>query len=113
MINEVFYFKHTEPHKSCFFAMRDILLALDSAMTETTKYGMPCFSYRNKLFCYLWQDKKTNDPYFLLVDGNILTHPELESGGRKRMKIFRVDPTKDLPIKTINTILMEAKGVCK
>jgi hypothetical protein len=88
--------------------MRDILLAFNSEVTETTKYGMPCFCYRGKMFCYLWTDKKSNDPYFLLVEGNRLNHPQLEAGSRKRMKIFSVNPNEDLPLATIHEILKEA-----
>lgn len=89
--------------------MRDILMKFDSEITETTKYGMPCFCFKGKMFCYLWQDKKSNEPYFLMVDGNKLNHPELKSGDRKRMKIFSVNPNIDLPIKTIHSILEEAR----
>ena len=91
--------------------MRDILLAFDSEITETTKYGMPCFSYKSKMFCYLWQDKKSNAPYFLLVEGNNLTHPALESGDRKRMKVYRVNPEKDIDINVVQAILNEARAL--
>jgi hypothetical protein len=43
-----------------------------------------------------------------MVEGKYLDHPELEEGKRSRMKIFRVSPNKDLPIKTIESILQEA-----
>ena len=60
------------------------------------------------MFCFLWKDKKTQEPYLLMVEGKNLEHPELEAGNRARMKIFRVDPAKDLPMKTIVNILNEA-----
>lgn len=109
MSNEKFYFNQAEPNRSCFLAMRDILLTINHDISETTKYGMPCFCFKGKQFCYLWMDKKSNDPYFLLVDGNKLNHPELQSDDRKRMKIFSVDPNEDLPLKTIYNILEEAR----
>ncbi|WP_287419777.1 hypothetical protein [Candidatus Brachybacter algidus] len=34
--------------------------------------------------------------------------PELEQGKRSRMKIFRVDPEKDLPLEMIRMILNKA-----
>jgi len=43
-----------------------------------------------------------------MVEGKYLDLPELEQGNRSRMKIFRVNPNKDLPIKTINNILKAA-----
>jgi hypothetical protein len=43
-----------------------------------------------------------------MVEGKLLDHPKLEAGDRSRMKIFRVYPNKDLPIKTIENILQKA-----
>lgn len=82
------------------------------------KYGMPCFCYKKKVISYLWTDKKTDDPYSLMAEGKHLDHLKLEAGDRSRMKIFRVNPNKDLPIKTIKKILQTAldlyrKGVIK
>lgn len=88
--------------------MQAILLNFNEEITETVKYGMPCFCYKGKAFCYLWMDKKTNFPYFLLVEGNKMKHPKLESGDRKRMKVFIVNPEEDLPLEVIHEILSEA-----
>jgi hypothetical protein len=103
-----YYLDKTEPVKSCLLALRRIILDQDAAITETRKWGMPCFCYRQKMFCYLWTDKKTGDPYILMVEGRYLDHPQLEQGGRSRMKIFRVDPGADLPVAAIELILKEA-----
>lgn len=102
---EHFYFDKQEPNKSCLLALRDIILQFDAEITETVKYGMPCFTYSNKAVCYLWTDKKTNEPYILMVDGNKIDHPDLEAGDRARMKILSIDPTADIPIDKIKTIL--------
>lgn len=112
------YLAQHEPVKSCLLALRDIILAQDASVTETQKYGMPCFCFKNKMFCYLWIDKKTNEPYILFVEGKHLNHSELETGNRSRMKILRVDSNKNLPIKLIKEILKGAldlyrKGVIK
>lgn len=103
-----FYLNQPEPQRSCLVAMRDMLLAKNPYITETVKYGMPCFCYQGKVFCYLWLDKKSKEPYFLMVEGKHLTHPNLEAGKRARMKILRVDPKANLPIKTIHEILDQA-----
>lgn len=103
-----YYLTHTEPNKSCLLALRSIILNQDENITETQKYGMPCFCYKKKMFCHLWTDKKTNEPYVLMVEGKHLHHPELEEGKRSRMKIFRVDPNQDIPVKTIESILKNA-----
>ncbi len=104
----IFYLNKEEPNKSCLLALRSIILDQDINISETQKYGMPCFCYKKKMFCYLWTDKKTDEPYLLLVEGKLLDHPKLEQGDRSRMKIFRVNPNKDIPIKTIESILQKA-----
>ncbi|HCL04885.1 MAG TPA: hypothetical protein DHW64_02510 [Chitinophagaceae bacterium] len=113
-----YYLNKIEAVKSCLLALRGIILQQDIMITETQKYGMPCFCYKKKAFCYLWTDKKTDEPYLLMVEGAYLNHTLLELGERKRMKILRVNATKDLPIKTIELILQQAldlyrKGVIK
>ncbi|WP_235831855.1 hypothetical protein [Paenimyroides viscosum] len=68
----------------------------------------PAFAISKKMFCYLWTDKKTDEPYILMVEGKYLDHPELEEGDRTKMKIFKVNPNKDLPIGKIKGILQKA-----
>ena len=103
-----FYLDKEEPNKSCLLTLRTIILDQDNDISETKKYGMPCFCFKNKMFCYLWTDKKSNYPYILFVEGKYLNHAKLESGDRARMKIFKVNPNKDLPIKTIQALLNQA-----
>lgn len=102
-----YYLNQEEPNRSCLLALRGIILKQDEAIMETTKWGMPCFCFKNKPFCYLWTDKKTNEPYILMVAGKHLEHPALEAGERSKMKIFRVNPNKDLPLATIQSILKQ------
>lgn len=108
-----FYLNQPEPNKSCLLALRSIILRQDEHVTETKKYGMPCFCYKKKMFAYLWTDKKTKEPYILMVEGKLLHHPDLEAGTRARMKIFRVNPNEDLPLETINEILNMALDLIK
>ena len=65
MIREIdnYYLNKEEPNKSCLLALRGIILDQDTNVTETQKWGMPCFCYKKKMFCYLWTDKKTDEPY--------------------------------------------------
>lgn len=103
-----YYLGQAEPNKSCLLVLRSIILAQSPDLTETVKYGMPCFCYKKKTFCYLWTDKKSTEPYILMVEGNRLHHPELEQGDRAKMKILRVNPNLDLPLDTILEVLQEA-----
>lgn len=103
-----YYLNQEEPLKGCLLALRRIILEQDNHITETQKWGMPCFCYKKKMFCYVWTEKKTTEPYILMVEGKHLDHPELEAGSRSRMKIFRVNPHHDLPVATIENILQNA-----
>lgn len=120
MVRELdqYYFNKEEPNKSCLLTLRQLILEQDDRVTETRKWGMPCFCFQKKMFCYLWTDKKTDEPYLLMVEGKHLHHPELEEGGRSRMKIFRVNPNQDLPLDTLQQLLNDAldlyrKGVIR
>lgn len=108
-----FYLDKDEPNKSCLLALRSIILEQDETISEALKYGMPCFIYHKKPLCYLWIDKKTSQPYILMVDGKQLQHPALEEGDRTRMKILRVNPTADIKIKVIQTVLKEGMDFVK
>lgn len=103
-----FYLNKTEPNKSCLLVLRELILKQDELINETKKYGMPCFCYKKKMFCYLWTDKKTSEPYLLFVEGEHLNHPKLESGTRKRMKVFKVNPNQDIPVQEIELLLQQA-----
>ncbi|WP_066631408.1 DUF1801 domain-containing protein [Labilibacter marinus] len=108
-----FYLNTNEPSRSCLLALRDIILAQDENVSETIKYGMPCFCYKNKMFCFLWTDKKTHEPYILMVEGKHLNYSQLESGNRTRTKILRVNSNQDIPIDLIRSILKSAIDLYK
>ena len=103
-----FYLQKPEPLKSFHLAMRDIILKFDPGMTEQWKYYMPCFCYKGKMFCFLWQNKKTGQPYISIVEGGKIDHPLLLKEKRSRMKIMMLDPDKDIPVKTIYSIFKMA-----
>ncbi len=110
---EQFYLNLEEPNQSCFMAMREIILSLDDQVTEEWKYRMPFFYYKGKMFCYVWTDKKTKEPYLGVVRGNLLDHPALEAGDRTRIKILRINPNEDIPIELIAEILEQAMSLYK
>lgn len=104
-----FYLSKPEPTRGCLQALRELVLNFDREIKETKKYGMPCYLYLDKPFCYIWTDKKTNHPYFLLVEGRNINHPALIQGDRARMKTLPVDPGKDIDIDTISEVFNLAK----
>ena len=103
-----FFFNQKEPNKGCFLALRYSLLNFSDAITEHWKYKLPFYYLNGKPFCYLWQDRKTTHPYIGVVKGNLIHSPYLIQGNRKKMKIFVLDPEKDLPVQDIYAVLNEA-----
>jgi hypothetical protein len=108
-----FYLQQPEPIRSCLLALREIILSQDKQISTAWKYSMPFFCYKGKMFCYLWIHKKHKVPYLGIVEGKRLSHPNLVLENRSRMKIMLLDPTRDLPIKTIKAILKEALNLYK
>lgn len=110
MIREIdqYYYQQEEPNRSCLLALRSLILEQDPDISETKKWGMPCFTYKKKMFCFLWTDKKTSEPYILLVEGKYLDHPLLEKGTRSRMKILRIQANEDIPVRIIRPLLSDA-----
>ncbi|GHM99778.1 hypothetical protein WSM22_12680 [Cytophagales bacterium WSM2-2] len=102
-----FYLQKQEPARSCLLALREKILSQDKEITPAWKYGMPFFLYKGKMFCYLWVHKKLGQPYIGIVEGKRINHPDLIIEKRSRMKTLLIDPTKDLPVRKINSILKE------
>ncbi|MET6998718.1 DUF1801 domain-containing protein [Chitinophaga defluvii] len=110
---ENFYLQKEEPVRGCLLALREIILQQDKDITVAWKYSMPFFCYKGKMFCYLWVHKTHHLPYIGIVEGKRLEHPQLITEKRARMKIMLLDPNKDLPVKTIKSILKEALNLYK
>lgn len=102
---DIYFDSKTEPFKSAFLAIRKIILDHNSEITEKISYGMPFYYYRKKRICYLWRNKKTQQPYIGFVAGKLINHPLMIQGNRKRMTIFEVNAHQDLPLETIHTLV--------
>jgi hypothetical protein len=108
-----YFLQKEEPVKSTLEFLRQHILRFAPDITEKWQYGMPFFFYKDKRFCYLWVHKKLKQPYLGLVDGKWLKYPDLLQEKRSRMKIFLVDPAKNIPLKKVNAILREALNLHK
>jgi len=108
-----YYLQQNEPHKSCLQFLRAFILAQDSQITESLKYGMPFFCYGKKMFCYLWVHKTLQQPYIGIVEGKSIHHPDLIQEKRARMKILLVDAGKNIPTRKIKAILKEVLALYK
>jgi hypothetical protein len=100
-----FYFGQKEPLQSCYLALHDIILSIDSQITPEWKYGLPFFCYRGKMLCYLHFSKVYKQPYIGFMKGNVLTGDDLLCEGRKLVKIYLFDHGKDLDVARINFLI--------
>lgn len=105
---ENIYLKYDEPDKSCLLALREIILSFDENLTESVKYGMPFFSFKGKMFCYFWFDKKTKEPYIGFMKGKFMKHNSLVAGDRKLVKTLPINSSEDIDIKLLREVLREA-----
>jgi hypothetical protein len=108
---DLFYLQQEEPNKSCFSALREHILSFDQDITGGWKFNMPFFFYKGNRFCYFKADRKLGIPYIGFNDGKWVEHPDLVFEDRSRIKIFMVDPTKPLPVETIDSILKAAIAI--
>lgn len=115
MIRDIdnYFLQKDEPVRSCLLALRESILKYDAGISEAWKYRMPFYCYKGKMVCYVWVHKKYHQPYIGIVEGKKINHPKLIIEKRARMKIMLFDPQKDLPIKTINSILKDVLSLYK
>ena len=105
---EAYYVSKEEPVRSTLLALRAYILDCNPDMSETWTHRMPMFRYKGKLFCYLWTDKKTYEPYMGIYKGIDIDHPSLDLGNRNKMKVIYFDAEEDIPTKTIDEIFTMA-----
>lgn len=106
-----YYHRQPEPVKSCLLGMRDIILQHDVQIGEAWKYRMPFFTYRGKMFCYLWTRKREGTPYLGIVNGSLVNDPDLLQEDRARMKVLLLNPERDIPVRKIKRILTAAMNI--
>jgi hypothetical protein len=103
-----YYFSQPEPEQSCLLFLRKFLLRYSPQIEEHWKYTTAFFTYKKKLFCYFSISKKSGALYIGFVDGNKIKHKKLVAEGRTQVRVFYIDPNKDIDIKNIKEILKEA-----
>jgi hypothetical protein len=107
MLNHLdnYYFSLPEPQQSCLLFLRNFMLEYSPDITEHFKYGGAFFNYKGKSFAYLTTSKKTGKTYIGFVNGNLIKHKKLQSEGRSQIKVFYVDPEKDVDLKSLKEIM--------
>ena len=102
---DLFYAKLAEPNAGCLTALRFVILKHNQNISETIKYGMPFFTYKQKMLCYFWIDTKNLLPYIGFMEGCHMNFDWLEAGDRARIRIMYFDPYEDIPLKKVKQTL--------
>ena len=106
---EDYYFEQKEPLRSTLLFIRGHLLT-DTDISESWKYGLPFFDYKQKYFCYFHQDKKSKTPYLAFTQGKYIDHSALSMGDRKQIAVLHFRPEEDFPVDILDEILELAKA---
>jgi hypothetical protein len=102
---ELFYQSHTEEIDATLIYLRDLILQQDENITPEWKYGGPFFSYKGKMFCFLWIHKKYKQAYICVVEGNRFSDPDLLKEDRVKMKILLIDHNRDIDVVRIKKLV--------
>lgn len=92
-----------EPEQAALLFLRHFLIN-EMKLQESWKFNTPFYYYNSKWFCYLSYGKKKRDIYIGFVNGYLASHPKLEAEGRKQIKIYKINPEKDIRINELTTI---------
>jgi len=103
-----FFEKQEEPNRSVFLFLKKFIVDSSENIELFYKWKLPFFYFKGKPFCYLWKNKKTNEPYVSFAKGPYLKHTALIKGDRKVFKILPINPNKDIDIRLLQEILDEA-----
>lgn len=91
-----FFLTVPEPHQSALLYLRQFFIE-EMGLQESWKFNTPFYYYEGKWFCYLsYSKKRHHEIYIGFVKGYKVNHIKLLSEGRKQIKVYRIDATKDI-----------------
>jgi hypothetical protein len=94
-----------EPQQSALLFLRRFFID-DVKLEEHWKFNTPFYYFNGKWFCYLsYSKKRNNEIYIGFVKGYLVNHPKLLSEGRKQIKVYRINPNKDINVKELKAIV--------
>jgi hypothetical protein len=103
-----FFHSLSEPYKSCLLFLQAFMLQHSERITESWKFNTPFYYYDKKWLGFISYHPKTKEIYISFTDGCNIQHPSLVSDGRKKAKIFRVEPNEDIDVVSLKKVLEAA-----
>ncbi len=75
-------------------------------LQEYWKFNTPFYYYKGKWFGYLsYSEKRHHEIYIGFIKGYKVKHKKLLSEGRKQIKVYRIDATKNINLKELIEIV--------
>ena len=81
----------------------------ETGLSESWKNNTPFYYYHKKWFAFISYDPKTKEIYISFVKGGLIEHTNLVSEGRKKMKIYRINPHENIDVGELKTIVSKLK----
>lgn len=78
-------------------------------LSESWKFNTPFYYYRKKWFAFISYHPKTHEIYISFVKGGQLESSNLISEGRKKMKIYRINPHENIDAEELKMIISKLK----
>ncbi|MBC7695604.1 MAG: DUF1801 domain-containing protein [Burkholderiales bacterium] len=105
-----FFLKIPEPQRSTLLYLRHFFVN-EIGLEEHMKFNTPFYNFKKKWFCYIsYSEKRKNEIYIGFVKGYKIEFQGLESEGRKQIKIYRIDPEKDIDVMALKKITTTLKS---
>jgi hypothetical protein len=99
-----FFLSIPEPQRSALLFLRNFLTR-EIGLDEHIKFNTPFYNYKGKWFCYIsYSAKRKHEIYIGFVKGFMVEFPKLENEGRKQVKIYRINPEKDIDVVALKKI---------
>lgn len=99
-----FFLTIEEPYQSTLLYMRGFFIN-EMGLEEQWKFNTPFYYYKGKWFAYLsYSKKRKHEIYIGFVKGYLVNHPKLLAEGRKQIKVYRINPEKDINAKELEKI---------
>jgi hypothetical protein len=99
--------------EACLIGVDQLIMSFDLNIQRALKYNSACYLLNDKMFVFALVEKHTSKPYILFTDGELLEHPKLIKGERKRMKVYYLDPKEDIDKVELYALMNEMRQKSK
>ena len=99
-----YYLSLPEPEQSVLLFLHQFFVN-DMMLQHQRKFNTPFYYLDGKWFSFLDYNPKKRSIHISFVKGNEVSHPKLLSEGRKQMKIYKINPEKDIDINELKEVV--------